>query len=155
MRNRGRIDLLAGQEVTTQDPPIVAVGGVVYQRDKRGHVRLLLIKKHNGFWTLPKGRVKPGEDATAAVAREVCEETGITGPVERAIHQVAYTIEKRSKMCRKVVTYYLVRASDGKLCPDKKEGIQKVRWFPLDAALQRIGRDRVRAVASYAANLLQ
>jgi 8-oxo-dGTP pyrophosphatase MutT (NUDIX family) len=65
MSNRSRIDLLASQEVATQDPPIVAVGGVVYRRDKRGQVRLLLIKKRNGFWTLPKGRVKPGEDATA------------------------------------------------------------------------------------------
>jgi 8-oxo-dGTP diphosphatase len=118
-------------------------------------VWLLLIKKRNGFWTLPKGRVKPGEDTAAAVAREVCEETGITGPVERAIHQVTYMIEKRSRPRRKVVTYYLLRASDGEPRPDKNEDIQKVRWFPFDAALQRIARERVRAVAGQAANVLE
>jgi 8-oxo-dGTP diphosphatase len=137
------------------DPPIVAVGGVVYRRDKSGRVRLLLIKKRNGFWTLPKGRVKPGEDATTALAREVGEETGITGPVESVVHRVAYTVQKRSGPRRKVVTYYLVQASDGEPCPGKKEGIQKVRWFSLKAALQRIGRDHVRAVASRAALLLE
>jgi ADP-ribose pyrophosphatase YjhB (NUDIX family) len=154
MNNQSRIEL-AGHDAATKDPPIIAVGGVVYRHDKRGQVRLLLIKKRNGFWTLPKGRVKPGEDATAAVAREIAEETGISGPVERVIHQVTYTIEKRRTLCRKIVTYYLVCASGGKPCPDKKEGIEKVRWFRLDAALQRIGRDRVRAVVGRAADLLQ
>jgi 8-oxo-dGTP diphosphatase len=155
MSNLSSMEMTPTLDGAVQGPPIVAVGGVVYRRDKRGQVRLLLIKKRNGFWTLPKGRVKSGEDATAAVVREVREETGITGPVERLVHQLAYTIQKRSGPRRKAVTYYLVQASDGERCPDKKEGIQKVRWFPLEAALQRIGRERVRTVANCAAMLLQ
>ena len=43
-----------------QELPIAAVGGVVYRR-RAGEPELLLIKKHRGFWTLPKGRIKPGE----------------------------------------------------------------------------------------------
>ncbi len=37
-------------------PHILAVGGVVYRCTSYGQVELLLIKKHGGFWTLPKGR---------------------------------------------------------------------------------------------------
>ena len=37
---------------------------------------LLMRRSDNGQWGLPGGYVEPGEDVTAAVAREVQEETG-------------------------------------------------------------------------------
>src|SRR5215207_5383842 len=103
------------------DEPILAVGGIVYRVDERGQIELLLIKKRNGSWTLPKGRVKPGEAWTDAVAREIVEETGVTGPVERPIHEIVYTIQKRGRPRRKAVTYYLMRAKGGSLRPNKTE----------------------------------
>jgi mutator protein MutT len=61
------------------EPPVVAcVGAVVH--DAQG--RLLLIQRGHapaqGRWTLPGGRVEPGETPEAAVVREVREETGLT-----------------------------------------------------------------------------
>ena len=48
-------------------------------RDARG--RLLLVLRANepsrGRWSLPGGRIEPGETARAAAAREVREETGL------------------------------------------------------------------------------
>jgi 8-oxo-dGTP diphosphatase len=53
------------------------VGAVV--RDDAG--RLLLIRRGHepsrGLWSLPGGRVEPGETLEAAVVREVREETGL------------------------------------------------------------------------------
>ncbi|SFL66804.1 NUDIX domain-containing protein [Geodermatophilus ruber] len=59
-------------------PPVVAcVGAVVH--DAQG--RLLLIRRAHepsrGLWSVPGGRVEPGEALTAAVEREVREETGL------------------------------------------------------------------------------
>jgi 8-oxo-dGTP diphosphatase len=59
-------------------PPVVAcVGAVVH--DTRG--RLLLIRRGHepsrGLWSVPGGRVEPGETPEAAVEREVLEETGL------------------------------------------------------------------------------
>jgi len=43
--------------------------------------RLLLVQRANepgrGLWSLPGGRVEPGEDDAAALVREMAEETGL------------------------------------------------------------------------------
>lgn len=60
--------------------PEVAVGAVVV-RDGR----LLLVRRGRGVgagrWSLPGGRVQPGESLAAAVARELAEETGLRGSI--------------------------------------------------------------------------
>jgi 8-oxo-dGTP diphosphatase len=62
---------------------VVAAGAVV--RDAAG--RLLLVRRAHdpeaGRWTLPGGRVEPGESPAAAAAREVAEETGLEVAVGR------------------------------------------------------------------------
>lgn len=62
---------------------VLAAGAVV--RDTAG--RFLLVRRANppeaGRWTLPGGRVEPGESPAAAAAREVTEETGLDVTVGR------------------------------------------------------------------------
>ncbi|MBK9710807.1 MAG: NUDIX domain-containing protein [Kouleothrix sp.] len=142
------------QEVFDHEPPIAAVGGVVYRWASNGQLELLLIKKRGGFWTLPKGRIKTDEDMQAAVAREVAEETSISGEVGSMVRQVIYTIQKAGRRRQKVVTYYLMRATGGQPRPQAKEQIERVRWFPVGAALRRIRRGRVRAVVREARAIL-
>jgi ADP-ribose pyrophosphatase YjhB (NUDIX family) len=61
----------------SEDATVRCVGAVITRPDGR----LLLIKRGNepgrGLWSLPGGRVEPGESDEAAVAREVAEETGL------------------------------------------------------------------------------
>ncbi|HMA45799.1 MAG TPA: NUDIX domain-containing protein [Frankiaceae bacterium] len=58
-------------------PRVPCVGALV--RDGAG--RLLLVRRGNepgrGLWSLPGGRVEPGESAEQALVREVREETGL------------------------------------------------------------------------------
>ncbi len=67
---------------------IACVGGVVI--DSEG--RLLVVQRRNeparGLWSLPGGRVEPGESAEAAVVREVAEETGLHIEVIREVGTV-------------------------------------------------------------------
>jgi 8-oxo-dGTP diphosphatase len=56
--------------------PVVAVGAIIVADD-----RMLLVQRGNepgrGKWSVPGGRVEPGEQLRQAVVREVREETGL------------------------------------------------------------------------------
>ena len=56
--------------------PVVAVGGVAVVQGA-----LLMVRRARppgaGCWSVPGGRLEPGESVTAAVEREVHEETGL------------------------------------------------------------------------------
>ena len=59
-------------------------------RDDAGRL-LLVLRAHPpaaGSWSLPGGRIEPGESAEAACVREVAEETGLTVAVVRHDGQV-------------------------------------------------------------------
>ena len=75
---------------------IPCVGGLAY--DAGG--RLLLVRRANepgrGLWSLPGGRVEPGEDDATALVREMAEETGLVvqpgdlvGRVRRGAYEIA------------------------------------------------------------------
>ena len=75
-------------------PRIDCVGGIVVDEQPDGVSRLLLVLRgqepSKGRWSVPGGRVEPGEDDPTATAREVLEETGLAvevgglvGTVER------------------------------------------------------------------------
>lgn len=135
--------------------PVFAAGGIVYRVTAEQEVEILLIKKRGGYWSLPKGRLKPGETSEAAACREIYEETGIKGRIEAQVRQVNYTVVVKQRRQRKVVTYYLLQATAGTPRPHSREQIIKVRWFPLDVALQRLQRKRLRKVVKRVRLLLR
>ncbi|HEX2821547.1 MAG TPA: NUDIX domain-containing protein [Streptosporangiaceae bacterium] len=67
---------------------VPCVGAVV--KDSRG--QLLLIKRGHepgaGLWSLPGGRIEPGETDAEALVREMLEETGLTVVPGRLVGQV-------------------------------------------------------------------
>ncbi|MFF4774036.1 NUDIX hydrolase [Microtetraspora fusca] len=99
------------------------MGAIV--RDPVG--RLLLVRRGHppgeGLWSLPGGRVEPGESDAEAVRRELREETGLDG----AVGSLAGTVLRAGPAG---VTYeihdYLVTAVDGRLAPG--DDAADARW---------------------------
>ncbi|WP_104524626.1 NUDIX domain-containing protein [Blastococcus atacamensis] len=69
-------------------PVVPCVGAIVHDRAHR----LLLIRRgrepSRGLWSVPGGRVEPGESLAEAVEREVLEETGLQVRAGREVGRV-------------------------------------------------------------------
>ena len=112
-------------------PRVDCVGGIVVL-DGPGGRRLLLVLRgrepSRGTWSVPGGRVEPGEGDEAATAREVLEETGLpvnVGPLVGSVERDApaggvYVI--RDYLCRAVPDADLDAVRGGDDADD-------ARWF--------------------------
>ena len=76
--------MTVGLESHGSPRPEVAVGAIAVDDD-----RLLLVRRGHGpaagLWSVPGGRVEPGETLAEAVVRELGEETGLEGVAEQFV----------------------------------------------------------------------
>lgn len=106
-------------------PLVVAGGGLVYNQKKE-----ILFIFRNGKWDLPKGKIEKGEDIQTCAVREVEEETGVQNVKVTKFITKTYHVFKRNGEFRLKETHWFEMTSDynGKLTPQKNEGIEKVKW---------------------------
>ncbi len=93
--------------------------------------------KAAGIWALPKGLIDPGEDPTETALREGHEETGVHGRLESKLGDVRYVYTWRGERVFKIVSFYLARATSGRigeLPPGMDREVAEARWLPLSAA---------------------
>jgi 8-oxo-dGTP diphosphatase len=120
---------------------LVRAAGAVLVDD--GRVALVHRPRYDD-WTLPKGKHQAGEDDTAAALREVLEETGFEGRIERDLGVVRYTVEKHGAVLPKVVRYYVMRAATGAFEPNDE--VDELRWLTREQAAQLLTYERDREV---------
>ncbi|MDY8134227.1 NUDIX hydrolase [Aquimarina sp. 2201CG5-10] len=113
------------EHLYTKLPVVLAGGGKVYNANKE-----ILFIHRNGKWDLPKGKAEKKEDMETAALREVEEETGVNGLEITKFLYKSFHVFKRSGEFRLKVTYWFEMKTDfnGKLVPQKEEGIMKVKW---------------------------
>ena len=106
-------------------------------------------------WGLPKGGVESGETAAEAALREVAEETGIRGVVERELGSIEYWFYARDRGGRvhKTVHYFLVRATSGSTAGHDHE-VQEARWLAVRDALALMTYPNEREMVRKAAAVL-
>ncbi len=136
-----------------------SAGGVVVRR-LRGAWHLAAIRpagKKPGVWALPKGLVGPGEEPAATALREVTEETGVEGRLVGKVGDVRYVYTWDGERIFKVVSFYLVRYSKGRLGDLPAETafeVAEARWLPLADAPQLLAYRGEREMAERAAEAL-
>jgi 8-oxo-dGTP diphosphatase len=116
---------------------IEAAGGVVV-RD--GQVALVHRPRYDD-WTLPKGKLDPGESFEQAALREVEEETGLHAHLVRELPGASYDVSGRPK----IVRYWLMEVDDDSPFVPNDE-TDELRWVGLDEALRLLTYERDRDV---------
>ena len=110
-----------------------------------------------GVWALPKGLITPGERPDVTALREVEEETGARGRLVAKLGDVRYVYTWAGERVFKVVSFYLVRYSGGRLGavpPEHAHEVAEVRWLPLGEAPRLLAYKGEREMAEKAQALL-
>jgi 8-oxo-dGTP diphosphatase len=117
------------------EPEVKAAGGIV-RRD--GRIAVVHRPRYDD-WSLPKGKLDPGETWEEAALREVREETGLECELGEELSSTRYHDRKgRSKLVR----YWLMDPVGGEFAPNDE--VDELRWLtPAEAsALLTYPRDK-------------
>jgi 8-oxo-dGTP pyrophosphatase MutT (NUDIX family) len=113
--------------------------------------------KPAGTWALPKGLIDAGEGAAETALREIEEETGARGRLQEKLGDIRYVYMWQGERVFKVVSFYLVRYSGGRLGnlhAEHAHEVGDVRWLPLDDAPRLLAYKGERDMAAKALALL-
>lgn len=101
-------------------------------------------------WSLPKGKMDPGETEPVTAAREVVEETGFACELGRRLTAVSYPIPRRARsggdveVVTKRVRYWAARAIGGEFTPGDE--VDELAWLPVPQAMERLQYPQDRKV---------
>ncbi len=110
---------------------VLAAGGVVWRRTPSG-VEIAVIRRtrYGEEWSLPKGKVEPGETFEQTAIREVREETCCDAVIRDFVGSVDYLAKKRPK----VVLFYDMELE--KETPfEPNDEVKQIRWVEPAEAL--------------------
>ncbi|WP_262694943.1 NUDIX hydrolase [Kordiimonas aquimaris] len=134
--------------------PIVGVGAVVMKENK-----VLLIKRgkspRKGEWSLPGGAIELGETVTAAMSREIREETGLSvtfSEIIDIIDFIEHTPDEKTKF-HYVLIDYLAYYKEGTL----KAGsdADDARFFNIDDAVEAVSWGETKRIIRKAWDMAQ
>lgn len=119
-----------------------AGGGVVRRRGPAGLWEIVLVHRPRyDDWSLPKGKVDPGENVPAAALREVEEETGLVCRLLDLCGETAY-LDRKGRP--KVVSYWMMEVLAGRFRPSAE--VDAMRWVTLPEARRLLTYPRDRAL---------
>ena len=131
-----------------------SAGGVLVRSIRgRPHVAAIRPRGKEKVWALPKGRIDPGESAAETAVREAREETGVEARLVEKLGDVRYVYTWQGEKIFKVVSFFLLRASRGRIgAIDEAMRIEvaEARWLPLDEAPRLLAYGGERDMAAKA-----
>ncbi|MFZ0324952.1 MAG: NUDIX hydrolase, partial [Actinomycetes bacterium] len=116
--------------------PILAAGAVVVREtDGRTEVALVHRPRYDD-WSLPKGKVDPGEHVLAAAVREVDEETGLAVALRRPLPSREYLVSGQPKVVHYWTAHLVPGVENPPFTPNRE--VDVVEWLEPDAAIARM-----------------
>jgi 8-oxo-dGTP diphosphatase len=112
-------------------PEVRAAGGIVLRPREGGGTEVCVAHRPRyDDWSLPKGKLDPGETWEQAALREVQEEIGLRCRLGREVEPPIRYTDNRGRP--KTVRYWLMEPIEGEFASN--EEVDEVRWLGLPAA---------------------
>ena len=121
---------------------VLAAGAVLWRLngDSAAPEVAIIHRPRYDDWSLPKGKVEPGETEPVTAVREVREETGYSSHLGRRLVAVSYPVEQ----CMKKVRYWAARRVDGEFRPNDE--VDDLKWLPVADAMKQLAYPHDRKV---------
>ncbi len=116
-----------------------AAGGLVVRTGKDGIEIAVVHRPRYDDWSLPKGKLDPGESFEEGALREVEEETGLRCELGKELSPVRYRDRKGR---RKIVRYWRMTPTGGAFKPNDE--VDEMRWLPPKKARKLLEYDHDR-----------
>ncbi len=111
----------------------ISAGGVVIFGNA-----ILLLKKYNGDFVLPKGKVEAGETLEETAQREVLEEAKVRARPLKYIDKIEYSYHNswsKDQRVYKTVHWFLMESNSIDCIPQKEEGFIEAIFVHEDKAV--------------------
>jgi 8-oxo-dGTP pyrophosphatase MutT (NUDIX family) len=122
------------------DPEVLAAGGLLVRDD--GRVAVVHRPRYDD-WSLPKGKLDPGESFETGALREVWEETGVRGRICGELDPVMYVDRKGRD---KLVRWFRMDVADDVEDFVPNDEVDELRWLTPAEALDLVDYPHDRAL---------
>jgi 8-oxo-(d)GTP phosphatase len=121
-------------EVVPLNKAVLAAGAVLWRLngDSATPEVAIIHRPRYDDWSLPKGKVDPGETEPVTAVREVHEETGYSSHLGRRLVAVSYPVEQGIKKVR----YWAASKIDGEFIPNDE--VDELKWLPVAEAMKEL-----------------
>ena len=118
---------------TKQVDVFQSAGGLLWRETDLGRELLIIHRPKYDDWTLPKGKLEPGESWTMAALREVWEETGCKAEIKSFAGCICYEF----KGIPKIVLFWNMRViGDCHFSPTKEA--DRIQWVKIEDAFEKL-----------------
>lgn len=114
-------------------------GGIVYRRNAKGGIEILLIQDAKDRWTIPKGHIEEGESAKQTAEREIGEETGLQEmKVLNWLGKINFRYRRQQILVLMTTEIFLVKALGDTDALQPEDWMNGIKWFSANEALDKI-----------------
>lgn len=117
----------------------VAAGGVIYRVGETGVEVVLVARRRERLWALPKGTPEASETIEETALREVREETGLEATILETLGTVRYSFMSRSgQRVDKTVHHFLLEPTGAGHFDEHDDEFDHVDWYDIHEAQRRL-----------------
>lgn len=131
-------------------PPIEEVvrettsGGIIFRRNEKNQVEILLIQDAKNRWTIPKGHVEPNEEPRQTAEREIQEETGLQEmKVMNWLGKVNFRYRRNHTLVLMTMHIYLVQGLGDTNNLKPEDWLSDIKWLPAAEAVDKIAYEDI------------
>lgn len=150
VRDKGHVSRIGSRPAEEFARPTFAAGAVIWRRAEQTEAIEIAIVHRPRYddWSLPKGKVDPGESFAATATREIIEETGLIPQLGWLLGYVHYPVKDRTK----VVYYWTAQSISGEFAANDE--VDELRWVPPAEASELLSYNVDKEVIAAALDVL-